>query len=276
MVPTAERLAASVLVDLRSIGEVSGIPPTLGELGMDVDEAIARLFQPADVPIQSSDYLAGNVRRKVTKLAEERRENGQEIDQVKPRLIPVPDDEHQKNMHVMPWELLHLLGRATVLSGHGSSRALAQHWSCLKYITTLQSNPHGRMELSPDGKDPRYHRRSVQAEDLGIAFALAAALRIAQRRHPDYRFEIVDADVALEAGWALRGNQVKAKPHTRLRPDYFLFGLKDSARHELLPWSARAPMAALTRSTDSWRKQPRRSTLWSSAIPSKGTRLHLA
>ncbi|WIV52890.1 hypothetical protein [Amycolatopsis nalaikhensis] len=85
------------------------------------------------------------------------------------------------------------------------------------------------MELSDSGKDPRYHRRSVQAEDLGIAFALAAALRIAQQRHPDYRFEIVDADVALEAGWALRGNEVKTKPNTRLRPDYFLFGFRDGS-----------------------------------------------
>ncbi|GAA0259356.1 hypothetical protein GCM10010492_70390 [Saccharothrix mutabilis subsp. mutabilis] len=97
----------------------------------------------------------------------------------------------------------------------------------MKYITSLQRNAHGRMELSDSGRDPRYHRRSVQAEDLGIAFALAAALRIARRRHPDYRFEIVDADVALEAGWALRGNEVKTKSDTRLRPDYFLFGFRE-------------------------------------------------
>jgi hypothetical protein len=61
------------------------------------------------------------------------------------------------------------------------------------------------MELSPDGKDPRYHRKAVQPEDLGIAFALATALRVAYARHPDHHFEVVDADVALEAGWALRG-----------------------------------------------------------------------
>jgi hypothetical protein len=79
----------------------------------------------------------------------------------------------------------------------------------------------GTWELSDDGKDPRYHRKSAQAEDLGLAFALAA-LRIVQQRHPDYRFEVVDTDVALEAGWALRGSEVKARENTRLRPDYFL------------------------------------------------------
>ncbi|QUQ64562.1 hypothetical protein [Kutzneria sp. CA-103260] len=193
---------------------------------MDAVEAIEKLLEPADVAIESSDQLVGKVERKAAKLARERRDNGQEVDETKPRLAPVPEREHDGNMNIMPWELLHLLGRATVLSGHGSSRALAQHWGCLKYITSLQRNAHDRMELSDSGKDPRYHRRSVQAEDLGIAFALAAALRIAQRRHPGYRFELVDADVALEAGWALRGNEVKAKPKTRLRPDYFLFGFR--------------------------------------------------
>ncbi|WP_139347999.1 hypothetical protein [Nocardia donostiensis] len=196
---------------------------------MEIDEALSRLYEYSDVAIQSTDHLAGQVRRKAKKLDEERRAKKQDVDETKPQIVPVPAAEHGSRMNVMPWELLHLLGRATVLSGHGSSRALAQHWSCLKYITTLQSNADGRMELSPDGRDPRFHRRSVQAEDLGIAFALAAALRIAGERHPGYRFEIADADVALEAGWALRGTQVKSKPHTRLRPDYFLIGLADNA-----------------------------------------------
>ncbi|MFJ7213518.1 hypothetical protein [Amycolatopsis sp. NPDC098790] len=196
---------------------------------MDADEAIKKLFQLGDVAIESSDQLAGKVARKAAKLADERRDKEQEIDEIKPQLVPVPEREHGRNMRIVPWELLHLLGRATVLSGHGSSRALAQHWGCLKYITSLQRNVHGRMELSESGKDPRYHRLAVQAEDLGIAFALASALRIAQQRHPAYRFEIVDADIALEAGWALRGNEVKGKSNTRLRPDYFLFGFRDGA-----------------------------------------------
>ncbi|TVT23911.1 hypothetical protein LWP59_05535 [Amycolatopsis acidiphila] len=194
---------------------------------MDIGEALKRLFEPSLVTIQSSSYLAGKVMKKAAKIDVDRRIKQQWALDRKPRLTPVPKQEHKGGMSITPWELLHTLGRATVLSGQGSSRALAQHWSCLKYISTLQSNYQGRMELSPDGRDPRYHRKSVQAEDLGIAFALAAALRIVQERHLDYRFDVVDADVALEAGWALKGAEVRSRENTLLRPDYFLIGLKE-------------------------------------------------
>lgn len=193
----------------------------------DVVEALRRLFESSWVPFQSDSQLVGKVLQKAAKIDLDRKEKQQEIPARKPQLTPVARNEHNGGMSIMPWELLHTLGRATVLSGQGSSRALAQHWSCLKYITTLQANYQGRMELSQDGRDPRYHRKSVQAEDLGIAFALAASLRIVQRRHPDYRFQIVDADVALEAGWALRGAEVRSRENTLLRPDYFLVGLKE-------------------------------------------------
>lgn len=201
---------------------------------MDIAEALKRLLEPSVVTFQSSSYLAGKVKKKAAKIDADRRAKLQWIHDRKPRLTPVPKSQHKGEMSITPWELLHTLGRATVLSGQGSSRALAQHWSCLKYVTTLQSNYQGRMELSPDGKDPRYHRKSVQAEDLGIAFALAAGLRIVQERHSDYRFEIVDADVALEAGWALKGAEVRSRENTLLRPDYFLVGLKDGGPTRLV------------------------------------------
>jgi hypothetical protein len=195
---------------------------------MDVKEALNLLSQPSEITFQSSPYLASKVRRKAAKVDADRRQKQQEPHLRKRRLSAVSKDEHRGGMSITPWELLHTLGRATVLAGQGSSRALAQHWSCLKYITTLQANDRGRMELSADGKDPTYHRKSVQAEDLGIAFALAAALRIAYERHPSYHFEVADADVVLEAGWALRGAEVRAREDIRLRPDYFLVGIKDN------------------------------------------------
>lgn len=37
---------------------------------------------------------------------------------------------------------------------------------------------------------------------------------------------MVDADVALEAGWALKGSEVRSRENTLLRPDDFLVGLK--------------------------------------------------
>jgi hypothetical protein len=194
---------------------------------MDISTALEQLLTPSTVVFQSSSYLAGKVNRKANKIDADRRRKQLPHYERKSRLTALREGEHQGAMSITPWELLHTLGRATVLAGHGSSRALAQHWSCLKYITSLQTNATGRMELSADGKDPRYHRKAVQAEDLGIAFALATALRIAYQRHPYHHFEIVDAEVALEAGWALRGPEVKARNNTRLRPDYFLVGIKD-------------------------------------------------
>ena len=193
---------------------------------MDLNEALVKLFKPSHVIIQSSPYLAGKVKASAKRIDADRRSTFQRAHARKPQLTPLPKEEHQGRMIITPWELLHTLGRATILSGQGSSRALAQHWSCLKYITTLQSNPRGRMELTQDGRDPRYHRKSIQAEDLGIAFALALTLRIVNKRHPDYRFDVVDADVALEAGWKLRGAGVRSRENTRLRPDYFLVGFR--------------------------------------------------
>ncbi|MEY9860724.1 hypothetical protein ABH935_006361 [Catenulispora sp. GAS73] len=194
---------------------------------MDVVSALQNLGESSAVEIQSSTYLASHVRKKSARVDAERTEKKLPLQARKPRLTPVPKSEHGGVMSITPWELLHTLGRATVLAGNGSSRALAQHWGCLKYITTLQANDKGRMELSDDGKDPSFHRKSVQAEDLGIAFALAAALRVAYVRHPDHHFEVVDADVALEAGWTVRGADIQQRPNMRLRPDYFLVGVKD-------------------------------------------------
>lgn len=151
---------------------------------MDITDALKRLLEPSAVTSQSSSYLAGKVRNKAAKIDVDRRAKQQGIYARKPRLTPVLKSEHKREMSITPWDLLHILDRATVLSGQGSSRALAQRWSCLKYITTLQSNYQGRMELSSDGKDPRYHRNQFKPKTWGIAFALAAALRIVQERHP--------------------------------------------------------------------------------------------
>ena len=129
-------------------------------------------------------------------------------------------------MSVSAWELLHTLGRATALAGHGSSLALAQHWNCLRYLTAFQAGHQGRMELSADGKNPRYHRRAVQALDLGIAFGCVAAERILRLRHPDHRFEVVDAELVLEAGWRLRDAGKDVRENTKVRPNYLLVGRK--------------------------------------------------
>lgn len=134
-------------------------------LVVDIPDALKQLVTRSTVTFQSSKYLVGEVRKKAAKIDAERRQKGLMRYERKPRLLPVGKNEHRGSMEITPWELLHTLGRATVLAGQGSSRALSQHWSCLKYITTLQSNYQGRMELSVEGNDPKYHRKTVQAED---------------------------------------------------------------------------------------------------------------
>jgi hypothetical protein len=196
---------------------------------VDVSTPLKQLAEPATATFQSSPHLAGQVRRKAKKIDHERTERGQPPHERKLQLAPVAEVKQRDGMSISPWELLHTLARATVLASHGSSRALAQHWECLRYVTALQANGQGRMELSSHGKDPRYHRKAVQAQDLGIAFGLAAAQRIMQQRHPDHRFDVVDAEVALEAGWALRGSGSTTREQTRLRPNYFLVGRKPGA-----------------------------------------------
>ncbi|QIZ37349.1 hypothetical protein [Saccharopolyspora sp. ASAGF58] len=193
---------------------------------MEISTVLKQLEESATVTFQSTPHLAGKTRRAATKIDAKRAEAGKQPHERKFNLAPVPETRQLRGMSLSPWELLHTLARATALAGHGSSRALAQHWKCLRYVTALQSNRQQRMELAADGKDPKFHRKAVQARDLGIAFGLATAQRIMCQRHPDYRFDIVDADLALEAGWALRGSGSSAYEHTRLRPNYFLVGRK--------------------------------------------------
>jgi len=78
------------------------------------------------------------------------------------------------------------------------------------------------MALSAEGLRPVYHHRTVQSEALGIGFALAAATRILALRRPDHTFTVIDADIALQAGWALGGRDLVSREDVKLRPDYFI------------------------------------------------------
>ncbi|MFE0331706.1 hypothetical protein ACFW08_33835 [Streptomyces sp. NPDC058960] len=78
------------------------------------------------------------------------------------------------------------------------------------------------MTVSVDGQNARYHHKTVQSEELGIGFALSAAEAVLRRRLPNYSLSIIDADIALQAGWALAGKEVKQRDGVKLRPDYFI------------------------------------------------------
>ncbi|WP_159043894.1 hypothetical protein [Streptomyces sp. NRRL S-1521] len=45
----------------------------------------------------------------------------------------------------------------------------------------------------------------------GIGFALTVAERIVRKRYPRHSVFLVDADIALQAGWALVGKDVRRR-----------------------------------------------------------------
>ncbi|MGW3473303.1 hypothetical protein ACWDKQ_33705 [Saccharopolyspora sp. NPDC000995] len=104
---------------------------------MEISTVLKQLEELATVTFQSTPHLAGKTRRAAKKIDAERAEAGKPPRERKFDLAPVPETRQLQGMSLSPWELLHTLARATALAGHGSSRALAQHWNCLRYLTPL-------------------------------------------------------------------------------------------------------------------------------------------
>lgn len=199
------------------------------EAGLDVTDDLRELAETAEVPFDSTEKLVGRVQRKIDKIDEKAEEAGKPLQERKSEITAVMGDGAARVMTLSPWDVIHSLARAKTMSVQGPSTVMAQHWESLRYVTAFQVNRHRRMELSDDGKNPKFHRRTVQALDLGAAFGLAAAERIMSSLHPGYRFTAVDADLVLEAGWKLRGLKTSARGVLNLRPDCFLVGLKPGA-----------------------------------------------
>lgn len=196
---------------------------------MDINTAFQELNTASNVTFQSTPTLAGQVTARAGKFDQERAENDQPLQARPKQVVPIPAPQRGNGKSISPWQLLHTFARATALAGQGSGRALAQHWDCLRYITALHANQQGRLELTTSGKDWRFHKRGIQARELGNAFGLATAQHVMQLRHPDHRFDVVDAELVLDAVYALQGAGKTAREHTKLRPNYFLVGRKPSA-----------------------------------------------
>ena len=190
---------------------------------MEIKDVLVELMTPRKVHVTSSATLARGVAKAADQLDTKLSERGQDIPRRK-NLQPLLPQEAPTAIEVMPWEILHRLGRATVLSGQGASRGLAEHWGCLKYCQALCGHENGRgaMALSAEALRPVHHHKTVQSEELGIGFALAAATRILALRWPDHTFTVIDADIALQAGWALGGRDLVSREDVKLRPDYFI------------------------------------------------------
>jgi hypothetical protein len=147
----------------------------------------------------------------------------------------LPGAEAGPSVTLTPWEVLHALGRATVLSRQGAGRGLAEHWGCLKYCQALEGSTGRYMALSEEGLNPRRHYKTVQSTELAIGFALAVAERVVKKRYPGYSVSVVDADIALQAGWALTGKEVKRRDWVQQRPDYFLEAWKPGEPSKVIP-----------------------------------------
>ncbi|MCX2729550.1 hypothetical protein OOZ19_04820 [Saccharopolyspora sp. NFXS83] len=200
---------------------------------MKIHAALKNLNQESDVLFQSSSALADRVRTRPAKLDRGRIKNGQQPHARPKQVTPVPGVRPGDHMSVTPWQVLHTFARATALAGQGSARALAQHWDCLRYVTSLDAASRGRLRLSGDGNDLNYHRKAVQARDLGTSFGLAAAQHVLRQQYPDYRFDSLDAELVLTAFCGVRSGKPAAGT-TATRPNYFLVGRKPGSPPRLV------------------------------------------
>ncbi|MEV0555203.1 hypothetical protein AB0I27_17320 [Streptomyces sp. NPDC050597] len=198
-------------------------------------EVLEALVQSWSVQVHSTSALAGAVADAAAKDDKERREDEREPLRRKPGLRALPATETGPSLKLTPWEVLHALGRATVLSRQGAGRGLAEHWGCLKYCQAMDGSTARYMTLSEEGLNPRRHYKTVQSGELGIGFALAVAEHVLTKRYPDHVVSIVDADIALQAGWALVGKDVKRRDWVQRRPDFFLEAWKPGAPSKVIP-----------------------------------------
>lgn len=188
-------------------------------------DVLRDLTRPWHLQVQSSSPLAARVEKASVRVDRARVKKELEPLQRKPELLPLR--EARTLVTVTPWDVLHNLGRGTVLARQGAGRGVGEHWGCLKYCQALGGDG-GFMALTEEGQDPKRHYRAVQSTELSVGFTLAVAKRVLAERYPDHAISVVDADVALQAGWALTAAQARQKAKdvqgswVRHRPHFFL------------------------------------------------------
>ncbi|WP_406136146.1 hypothetical protein [Streptomyces sp. NBC_01089] len=155
-------------------------------------------------------------------------------------LRPFPSAELGSSIGLTYAEVLHHLARGLTLTQRGAARGLAEHWGSLKYIQALQAGKGPLLWLSPEGRRTVKYYKALQSDELGHAFALAAAARILRSRYPQHRVSIVHADTVLRAGWALtstekvKGSEVGSVGY-RFRPQYLAEVWKPSEPSMVFP-----------------------------------------
>ncbi|MEW1913633.1 hypothetical protein AB0442_35300 [Kitasatospora sp. NPDC085895] len=74
------------------------------------------------------------------------------------------------------------------------------------------------MALTDEGRVPERAYKAMQANELGLGFGIALAERVVKSWYPDHVVSVVDAGVALMAGWSLGGSE--PSKGSRSRPDF--------------------------------------------------------
>ncbi|MER5775124.1 hypothetical protein ABT144_12695 [Streptomyces sp. NPDC002039] len=184
-------------------------------------DVLRDLAQPWNVAVHSTSELAGSVAKAATVDDKAKREKGQAPLRRKPELRPLPIKPLGVSLQLTPWDVLHCLGRASVLARQGAGRGLAEHWASLKYCQALTGNDGRYMALSTEGRNPRRHYAATQSGELGIGFALALARRVLASQYPDHSVSVIDAEIAMRAGWTLTGKEAGRSSAPR-RPGFFL------------------------------------------------------
>ncbi|MGV9918352.1 hypothetical protein ACWDUK_14230 [Streptomyces cellulosae] len=124
---------------------------------------LENLMKPWNVQVDSTTNLAGAVADAAAKDDKERQEDGREPLRRKPELRRLPTAEANPSVTLTPWEVLHALGRATVLSRQGAGRGLAEHWGpdliveargWRGHCGTAEDEPHNNL-LGPKATNAR-------------------------------------------------------------------------------------------------------------------------
>lgn len=193
------------------------------------ENVLRDLAKSSNVSLHSNSRLVGAVQNAVDaddkKRAKDAEEKGAKDEGYALRRKPELQSMHalgDESAPLTPWEVLHVLGRATALSRRGAARGLAEHWGALKYSQALIGDTGTFMKLSAEGKEATAeHYKANQSSELGVGFALALARRVLEGRYPDRVVSIVPADTALRAGWALTSKEKGTPPNYQYRPQFF-------------------------------------------------------
>ncbi|WP_435172345.1 hypothetical protein [Actinacidiphila sp. bgisy145] len=184
-----------------------------------VTEILQELSTTSHVQVRSSTELAAQITKAAGEEDEKRVEDGRgplrrRTDYRAVRTAP-------RSLTLTPWQVIHAIGLGAAAARQGAGRGLAEHWGSLRYNQALESNRGGYLQLSSEGRDLLRFYKATQSGEIGTGFASLLAENIIRSRYPDHSVSVIPADVALKAGWTLRGSGIGARPEPRQRRPHF-------------------------------------------------------